>query len=52
MLAEGELLEPQVRLAVSYYEQFPEEIVSAIRENRRSEGEWHARYPNVVPGVR
>lgn len=47
--AEGGLTEQQLRLALRYYEAYPAEIDAAIAENRRTEGEWHARYPAVVP---
>ncbi len=49
--AEGDLQEEQLRLAISYYQQFPEEIDRAITENRRAEGEWHALYPAVIPAA-
>jgi uncharacterized protein (DUF433 family) len=49
LLAEGDLLEHQIRLALSYYRQYPAEIDQAIAENRRDEGEWHALYPAVIP---
>jgi hypothetical protein len=47
--AESDLSEQQIRLALSYYHQFPKEIDIAIAENRRTEEEWHALYPAVVP---
>jgi uncharacterized protein (DUF433 family) len=49
LLAEGALSEQQVRLALRYYAAYPAEIDEAVAENRRSEGEWHAHYPAVVP---
>lgn len=49
LLAERGLSERQLRVAISYYQAYPAEIDAAVAEHRRSEGEWHARYPAVVP---
>ena len=49
LLTESDLLEQQVHLAVSYYQQYPLEIDQAIAENQREEREWHALYPAVIP---
>lgn len=46
MVAEGTLSEQHVRLALAYYEQFPDEIDEAIALNRRSLAELHELYPS------
>lgn len=47
MVAEGNLSERQVRLALAYYERFPEEIDEAIALNRRPLRELRERYPSI-----
>jgi hypothetical protein len=49
LLAEGDLSERQLRLAVEYYREYPREIDAAIAENGRAEPQWHALYPAIVP---
>lgn len=43
------LSEGKLDLALAYYNEYPEEIDTAIQENRRSPAYWHQRYPSVVP---
>lgn len=47
MVAEGNLSERQIRLALAYHERFPEEIEEAIALQRRSLDQLHAEYPFV-----
>jgi uncharacterized protein (DUF433 family) len=47
MVAEGSLSERQVRLALAYYERFPEEIDEAIAANRRPLAQLRAEYPFI-----
>lgn len=47
LVAETELTERQVRLAVAYRDTYPEQIAEAIAENRRSAAEWHELYPFI-----
>lgn len=47
MLEEGDLPEATLRLALAYYEAYPEEVDSEISGNRRSEEEWRRSYPGV-----
>lgn len=47
MVAEGNLSERQVRLALGYYERFPEEIDEAVVLNRRPMSELRERYPSI-----
>jgi len=49
LLAQGELPEDRVHLAVSYYREYPQEIDNAVAENKRTEDEWHALFPSIVP---
>jgi uncharacterized protein (DUF433 family) len=42
------LTDRQVRVALAYREQYPEEIDAAVAENRRSPEEWRERFPFVV----
>jgi uncharacterized protein (DUF433 family) len=44
---ESQLTEHQVRLAIAYRDSYPEEIVEAIAQNRRTAAEWHELYPFV-----
>jgi hypothetical protein len=48
MVAEGNLSERQIRLALAYYERFPEEIEEAIAQNRRPLAELRAAYPFIA----
>jgi uncharacterized protein (DUF433 family) len=45
VVAEGHLTERQIRLALAYYDEYPEEIDSALRENRRPLEELRRMYP-------
>lgn len=47
VVAEGNLSERQVRLALAYRERFPEEIEEAIVQNRRPLAELRAAYPFI-----
>lgn len=47
MVAEGNLAERQVRLALAYAEAFPDEIAEAIAENRQSVEQLSRRYPFI-----
>ncbi|HEX6700710.1 MAG TPA: hypothetical protein VF101_08275 [Gaiellaceae bacterium] len=42
------LTEQHVRLALAYRDRYPEEIETAVAENRRPAEEWRERYPFVV----
>ncbi len=45
MLAETAIASRQLRIALAYYREFPEEINEAIAANRRTIGEIEAEYP-------
>lgn len=47
MVAEGNLSERQIRLALTYYERFPEEIDEAITQNRRPLAQLRSEYPFI-----
>lgn len=47
MVAEGNLSERQVRLALAYAERFPEEVEEAITQNRRPLSQLGAEYPFI-----
>lgn len=47
LVRETHLTEPQVRLALAYREQFPEEIAEAIADNRRPLEELRTLYPFI-----
>lgn len=47
LLAETHLTERQVRLALAYRDAYPEEIVDAIADNRRSAEELKGLYPFI-----
>lgn len=47
MVAEGSLSECQIRLALAYYERFPEEIEEAIALQRRPLPQLRAEYPFI-----
>jgi hypothetical protein len=47
VVEETQLTEPQVRLAVAYRDEFPDEIEAAIAENRRPPEELRELYPFV-----
>jgi uncharacterized protein (DUF433 family) len=47
MAAEGNLTERQIRLALAYYQRFPEDIDAAIADDRRSIDELRALYPEI-----
>ncbi len=53
LLADTHLSEGQVRLALAYREEFPEEIGELIAENRRPVAELRSLYPfvQVAPGT-
>jgi uncharacterized protein (DUF433 family) len=44
----SQLTSAQVRLAVAYRDAYPDEIESAIAQNRRTPEEWRSLYPFVV----
>ncbi len=47
LVADTQLTERQVRLALAYREEYPEEIDDAIRENRRPAANWQELFPFV-----
>ncbi|HET7446128.1 MAG TPA: hypothetical protein VFJ57_15885 [Solirubrobacterales bacterium] len=47
MAAEGNLSERQIRLALAYYERFPEEIDEAIALQRRPLDQLRSEYPFI-----
>jgi len=44
----GSASERQIRLALTYYEQFPDEIDEAIAENRRPIGQLEREFPFIA----
>ncbi len=48
MVSESDLAERQIVTALAYYEQYPEEIDTAIADNRRSPGELRDLYPAIT----
>jgi uncharacterized protein (DUF433 family) len=50
LVADTQLTERQVRLAMAYRDAYPEEIAETIAENRRSAEEWRELYPFVEFG--
>lgn len=49
LLEEGDLFERSIKLAFAYRKEYPEEIDEAIARNQRSQEEWHALYPALIP---
>ena len=47
IVADTQLSERQVRLALAYRESYPGEVADAIAENRRPVEEWRELYPFV-----
>jgi uncharacterized protein (DUF433 family) len=47
LAAASDLTESQVRLALAYYREFPEEVDAAIVENARPLAELQRRYPTI-----
>ncbi|MGH9030837.1 MAG: hypothetical protein ACRDZV_01805 [Acidimicrobiia bacterium] len=47
MAKKTDLTERQIRLALAYYERFPEEIDDVIARNRRTLGELRAEFPTI-----
>ena len=47
MAAATDLAEPQIRLALAYYAEFPEEIDAAIAENERPLAGLQRQYPTI-----
>ena len=47
MARETDLTERQIRLALAFYDRFPDEIDAAIAEDRRSLDELHTRFPTI-----
>lgn len=47
MVAETDLREPQIRLALAYWEQYPDEIDEAISQNRTPIDEVRSLYPFI-----
>lgn len=47
LVSETHLDERQVRLAMAYRDEYPEEIDAMVAENRRPAGEWSAVYPFI-----
>jgi uncharacterized protein (DUF433 family) len=50
MLDGGAANERQIRLALAYYERFPEEIETAIAANRRPLAQLRGEYPFIAGG--
>jgi hypothetical protein len=48
MVAEGNLSERQIRLALAYHERFPDEIDEAITLQRRPLAKLRAEYPFIA----
>ena len=52
MVAGGAVGERQIRLALAYYERFPEEVDSAIAANRRPLEQLRSEHPSIaVSGI-
>ena len=49
LLSVSDVPERQVRLALAYYEHYPEEIDRAIAENQAPDEALHTLYPSLVP---
>lgn len=49
LLAEHNVSERQLDLALSYYETYPREIEEALEENARSPEEWYGLSPSIIP---
>jgi uncharacterized protein (DUF433 family) len=47
MVAETDLTERQIQLALAYYQRFPEEINAAIAEDRRSLDDLRHSFPTI-----
>ena len=47
MAAATDLAEPQIRLALAYYNEFPAEVNAAIAENERPLAELQRQYPTI-----
>jgi uncharacterized protein (DUF433 family) len=47
LTADTHLVERQVRLALAYREQYPDEVEQAIAENTRPAAEWAELYPFI-----
>jgi hypothetical protein len=47
MASATDLTEPQVRLALAYYSEFPEEVDAAITDNERPLAELQHQYPTI-----
>ncbi len=47
LVADTQLSERQVRLALVYRDSYPDEVADAIAENRRNVEEWRELYPFV-----
>jgi uncharacterized protein (DUF433 family) len=47
MVAESDLTERQVKLAVAYYGEYRDEVDAAVEENRRPLGELRRAYPTI-----
>jgi uncharacterized protein (DUF433 family) len=45
MVARTDLAEDQVRLALAYYNEYPDEVDEAIRDNQRPLEEWQREFP-------
>lgn len=49
MAADSDLTERQIRLALAYYERFPQEIDDIIELNRATLDELRTRFPTIQP---
>lgn len=48
VVAATDLTEPQIRLALAYYAEFPDEIEATIAENERPLAELQRQFPTIV----
>ena len=49
LVEEGDLSARSLRLALAYRDEYPEEVEAAIALNKRSQEEWRALYPGLIP---
>jgi uncharacterized protein (DUF433 family) len=49
LLAEHNVSERQLDVALSYHETYPDEIDAALQDNARTPEEWHEISPAIIP---
>jgi hypothetical protein len=49
MLEAHPVTERQLRVALAYHREYPEEIERHVRENARTPEEWDEIYPGLIP---